>query len=217
MTNQKEDYAPMPVLAGPNGKANLGRTNGAGFDKGRMVITAANQNVELTAKWIDKLYEPVQSVQNNWGTYGDTTQANIFALTSKGTLKHLPLNGVAPGELRGKTMIGGPLAILDSYYGKYTTKPDDAAWRLKIQYSMYVPHMNAKYNYPVVFMSAEDQTKVTQLELAVKALAERKKAEWILKGGIETQWAKYLKDMDKAGLPELMKIKQKYFDVVYGK
>lgn len=98
-----------------------------------MVITSANKNLELTAKWIDQLYEPLQSVQDNWGTYGDTKQQNIFEFDEKaGMLKHLPLEGAAPVEIREKTNIAGPLAILDEYYGVYTTKPEDAAWRLDI-------------------------------------------------------------------------------------
>ena len=68
-----------------------------------MVITNANKNLEATAKWIDQLYDPIQSVQNNWGTYGDKTQQNIFEFDeAKGMLKHLPLNGTAPVELRAK-------------------------------------------------------------------------------------------------------------------
>jgi len=41
---------------------------------------------------------------------------------------------------------------------------------------------------------------------------ERKKAEWILKGGIEKQWDDYLKQLDKNGLPKLLDIKQKALD-----
>ncbi|MGZ4161433.1 MAG: extracellular solute-binding protein, partial [Neobacillus sp.] len=70
ITGNNEDYVPLPPLKGPDGTVNVPRTNGYGFDRGRMVITSANQNLELTAKWIDKLYVPIQSVQNNWGTYG---------------------------------------------------------------------------------------------------------------------------------------------------
>ena len=46
-------------------------------------------------------------------------------------LKHLDLNGEAPHEIRQKSEVGGPLAILNEYYGKVTTMPDDAAWRLE--------------------------------------------------------------------------------------
>jgi len=212
ISGNNEDYVALPPLKGPDGTVNVARTNGIGLDKGRMVITSSNQNVELTAKWADKCYEPIQSIQNNWGTYGDKKQANIFELTSQGNLKHLPLGANTPGGLRGMTNVGGPLAVLNEYYGKQTTMPDDAAWRLDILHKIYVPAMEATYNYPPVFMSVEDQSQVTQLEVAIKQYAERKKAEWILKGGIETQWDNYLKEMDKNGLQKYLVIKQKYYD-----
>ncbi len=121
------------------GNIHVARTNGMGFDRGKMVITSANENLELTAKWIDQLYDPVQSVQNNWGTYGDTEQQNIFEFDeSANMLKHLALEGTAPVELRQKTNIGGPLAILDEYYGTVTTKPDDAVGRLNLMKEVMV-------------------------------------------------------------------------------
>ena len=98
-----------------------------------------------------------QSVQNNWGTFGDEKQQNIFEWDeSAKMLKHLPLEGTAPVELREKTSVGGPLAILDSYYGTVTTKPDDAAWRLNLMKEVMVPYMEAENIYPKVFFSIED-------------------------------------------------------------
>lgn len=84
----------------------LARTNGMGFQRDRMVITSANKNLELTAKCIDAQYAPLQSVQNNWGTYGDEKQQNIFEFDeASNSLKHLPLNGTCtrrtPSEDRG--------------------------------------------------------------------------------------------------------------------
>lgn len=212
ISGNNEDYVPLPPLKGPDGTVNVPRTNGYGFDRGRMVITSSNQNLDLTAKWIDKVYEPIQSVQNNWGTYGDKTQQNIFELTSAGTLKHLPLNGTAPVELRQKTNVDGPLAVLNEYYGTVTTKPDDAAWRLDILHKTYVPAMKATNNYPPIFLDKDSQDQLTQLETVVKPYVERMKAEWILKGGIESQWDDYVKTLDKDGLSKILTIKQQAYD-----
>ena len=212
ISGNNEDYVPLPPLKGPDGQINVARTNGYGFDRGRMVVTSANKNLELTAKWIDKAYEPIQSVQNNWGTYGDKKQQNIFELTSNGSLKHLPLGSASPWDIRQKTNVDGPLAVLNNYYGTVTTMPDDAAWRLDILHKIYVPFMKATYNYPPIFLSKDNQDQLTQLETVVKPYVERKKAEWILKGGIEKQWDDYLKQLDKNGLPKLLDIKQKALD-----
>jgi putative aldouronate transport system substrate-binding protein len=207
-----DDYIPLPALSGPNGDRNITRWNSYGVHIGRSVITTANKNLELTAKWVDKLYEPLQSVQNNWGTYGDENKQNIFELKEDGSLAHLDLKGASPWETRANQFVGGPLAILDEYYGKYTTCPDDAQARLDVLHENYVPYMEAENNYPLVFMSIEDTELLTQYETALKGYTDRKKAEWILNGGIEKEWDSYLKEMEKLGLSKALEIKQKYYD-----
>ena len=203
----------LPVLAGPSGKKHVARTNGMGFSRDRMVITSANKNLELTAKWIDAQYAPLQSVQNNWGTYGDKKQQNIFEFDkASNSLKHLPLNGTSPAELRQKTEVGGPLAILDTYYGKVTTMPDDAKWRLDLLKETYVPYMDNDNIYPRVFMKEEDLDKIAQVEADMNDYIYRKRAEWIVNGKIDQEWDSYKKELEKYGLSDWLAIKQKYYD-----
>ena len=40
----------------------------------------------------------------------------------------------------------------------------------------------------------------------------RKRAEWIVNGNIDKEWDSYLKELDKYGLNDWLKIKQKYYD-----
>ncbi|MEQ9809313.1 ABC transporter substrate-binding protein [Streptococcus jiangjianxini] len=213
VTGNNEDYQLLPVLEGPDGEKNVTRTNNVGFQRDRMVITSVNKNLELTAKWIDAQYKPIQSVQNNWGTYGDTKQQNIFEFNKEtNSLKHLPLDGTAPTELRQKTEVGGPLAILDSYYGDITTMPDDAKWRLDLLQANYVPYMKNDEIYPKVFMEEEDLDKIAQVEADMMDYITRKRSEWITNGGIDDEWESYLKELEKYGLKDYMKLKQKYYD-----
>lgn len=212
VVSNPEDYIALPALAGPDGTVNVPRSNGFGVDVGRCVITTANKNLELTAKWIDELYEPLQSIQNNWGTYGDEVKQNVFELKEDGTLSHLDLEGSSPWEVRANQYVAGPLAILDEYYGKYTTMPDDAAARLDILHTNFVKDMKAEYNYPLVFMTTEDTEALTQYETAIRSFTERKKAEWILNGGIDEEWDSYLQEMESLGLSKMLEIKQRYLD-----
>lgn len=213
ITGMNDTYDLMPPLAGPSGEINVTRTNGIGLDRGRLVITSSNKKLEETAKWIDAMYEPLQSVQNNWGTYGDDTQQNIFELDeAKGMLKHLPLEGTAPVELRQKTSIAGPLAILDEYYGKFTTMPDDAAWRLKLMKDVMVPHMKAENTYPKVFFSIEELDRLSTIEADLFPYLERMRTEWYQNGKVNQEWDAYLKELDRLGLQEWLTIKQTGYD-----
>ena len=213
-TANPDDFIPLPALEGPDGIVNATRQSGSadgGFQSGRCVITSACTNQELAAKWIDLMYDPLQSVLNNWGTYGEEGKSNIFELTSDNTLKHLEIVGESPYDVRVQQMVGGPLAVLNSYYDKYTTCPPDALERMEAVKS-YVPDMKYDMVYPNVFMSQEEAEALARYETDLKQYAEQKKADWILNGGVDEQWAEYMEKMNSLGLEEYLKIKQKYLD-----
>lgn len=211
ITGDNDNYDVLPVLAGPSGEKHVTRTNGMGFSRDRFVITSVNENLELTAKWVDKMYEPLQSVQNNWGTYGDDTQANIFELKD-GMLHHLPLDGAAPGELRQKTEAAGPLAVLDSYFGTVTTMPDDAQWRLDLMHKHYLPYINNENNYPKVFFDKDEADSLAKIETDMWDYIYRKRAEWITNGNIDAEWDDYLAELKRVGIDDWLEIKQGAYD-----
>lgn len=214
-----EDYAMLPALAGLEGLVNITRQNNSetsGFDRGRCVLTTSCRDTALAAAWIDQMYAPIQSAQNNWGTYGEDGKANIFEMgtNEKGEpmLKHMDLEGNSPVEIRENQSVNGPLAILNEYYGTWVTMPDDAKWRLDHMHETYLKDMNSKYVYPNVFMSMEDTNLVSQYDTDIKKYAEQMKASWILNGGIDEEWDAYLQKMEDYGLSDYLAIKQKYFD-----
>ena len=152
-------------------------------------------------------------MQDNWGTYGDTTQDNIFEMKDDGTLQHLPIPaGVVPYELRMKTNLGGPLAVLDSYYGQYTTMPDDATLRLDTIQQLYSPCMQSDYDYPPIFFDIDTTDRITQIETDLKPYAESQKATWIMNGGAEEGWDDYIAKLNEMNLQELLQLKQTGLD-----
>ena len=217
--DNNEDYVMLPALAGPDGLVNITRQNNSetsGFDRGRCVLTTSCRNTALAAAWIDQMYEPIQSPQNNWGTYGEKDSFNIFEMSENAEggqmLKHMDLGDASPVEVREAQSVNGPLAILNEYYDVYVTEPADAKWRLDNMHETYLKDMNSKYVYPNVFMSIDDTNKVSQYDTDIKKYAEQKKADWILNGGIDKEWDSYLKKMEQYGLSDYLAIKQKYFD-----
>lgn len=128
-----EDFVPLSALTADT--KNVTPQNGSftsGFDRGRCVITAKCDCPELVCTWLDKMYDPFQSPQNNWGTYGEDDDFDIFELSENANgekmLKHAVLGDASPVEVREAECVSGPLAILDDYYNVYVTCPDDA-WK----------------------------------------------------------------------------------------
>lgn len=214
------DFVPLPALTGPEGQKSApraSRSDTSGLQRGRCVLTSTCKNPALAAAWLDLMYDPQQSAQNNWGTYGEEGTANIFEKTDDGMLKHLDLTGESqsPWEIRTAQMVGGPLAILDSYYGEYITCPDDAQYRLDWIKDVYVADMKEEYVYPNIFMSQEDLDGVNQYTTDLDSYVNRMKSDFVMNGNVEEQWDEYLKTLEGYGLSKYMEIMQRNLDTYY--
>lgn len=215
-----EDWVPLPALTADT--RNITPQNGSftsGFDRGRCVVTAVAQNPALVCAWLDQMYDPFQSPQNNWGTYGEDDDFDIFELSTNADggemLKHAPLGDASPVEVREEEAVGGPLAILDDYYDVYVTCPDDAQYRLDWIKEYYTPDMNSDYVYPNVFMSQDDTKKISDLQTDIEKLINANKSDWIMNGFTDADWDQYISELEAYGLDEYLELFQKYLDAYY--
>ena len=214
------DWEPLPALTAD--VTNITPQNGSftsGFNRGRCVVTAKAANPALVCAWLDQMYDPMQSPQNNWGTYGEEDEFDIFEMSTNADgepmLKHAPLGDASPVEVREAECVGGPLAVLDEYYDVYVTCPDDAQYRLDWIEQIYTPDMNNDYVYPNVFMSIEDTTQVSNLEADISTYINTCKADWIMNGMASGSWEEYLSKLEAYGLSDYLAIMQKYLDAYY--
>lgn len=212
-----EDWVPLPALTAD--VRNITPQNGSytsGFDRGRCVVTAAAKEPALVCAWLDKMYDPFQSPQNNWGTYGENDDFDIFELgeneNGEKMLKHAPLGDASPVEVREAECVGGPLAVLDEYYGKYVTCPDDAQYRLDWIKDIYTPDMHTKYIYPNVFMTREDNEEISNIQADVVKSINAHKSDWIMNGFTDADWDAYISELEGYKLDKMLEIYQKYYD-----
>lgn len=212
-----KDWVPLPVLTADT--RNLTPVNGSftsGFNRGRCVVTSVAENPALVCAWLDQMYAPMQSPQNNWGTYGEDDDFDIFEMgeneQGEPMLKHAPLGDASPVEVREAEAVGGPLAVLDDYYGVYVTCPDDAQYRLDWIKEYYTPDMHTENVYPNIFMSREDTETLSNLQADIKKAINAKKADWIMNGFTDADWDEYLKSLEAYGLSEYLELFQYYLD-----
>jgi putative aldouronate transport system substrate-binding protein len=214
------DYVPLAALQADT--KNVTPQNGSftsGFDRGRCVVTSVCKNPAFVCAWLDQMYDPFQSPQNNWGTYGEDDDFDIFELSENENgdkmLKHAPLGDASPVEVREAECVGGPLAVLDEYYDVYVTCPDDAQYRLDWIKDYYTNDMNCKYVYPRVFMSSEDMEKLTAIQTDLVSYMNSTKSEFIRDGITDDTWNAYIDQVNSYGLDQYLEIYQKYFDEFY--
>ena len=215
-----KSWVPLPALtADTRNITPQSRSYTSGFDRGRCVVTSVASNPALVCSWLDQMYDPFQSPQNNWGTYGEDDDFDIFELGTNADgeemLKHAWLGDASPVEVREAECVGGPLAILDSYYDKYVTCPDDAQYRLDWIKDVYTPDMNGKYIIPNVFMAADDSKQAATLQTDIQKCINTAKSDWIMNGFTDADWNQLQADLEAYGLSKLIDIYQKYVDEYY--
>ena len=213
-------WVPLPALEAD--VKNITPCNGSftsGFDRGRCVVTANAKNPALICAWLDQMYDPFQSPQNNWGTYGEDDDFDIFVLgknaNGEDMLQHAPLGDASPVEVREAECVGGPLAILDSYYDVYVTCPDDAQYRLNWIKDIYTPDMNTKYVFPNVFMTTDETKKISDLNADIYKCINTARAEGIKNGFTDADFDQLQSDLAGYKLDEYLGIFQKYVDEYY--
>ena len=216
--NGTAGWEPLPMLKADT--VNLTPNTGSltsGFDRGRgAVITANAKNPALICAWLDQMYDPIQSPQNNWGTYGEDDGFDIFVMgtNDKGEpmLQHADLGDHSPVEVREAEMVDGPLAVLDSYYGVYVTCPDDALYRLNWIKDIYTPDMHTKYVFPNVLMSSDDTKEISNLLADIDKCIETARANAIMNGFSDADWTQLQNDLKAYKVDQLLAIFQKYVD-----
>ena len=216
--NGTAGWAPLPMLKADT--VNLTPNTGSltsGFDRGRgAVLTANAKNPALICAWLDQMYDPIQSPQNNWGTYGEDDGFDIFVMgtNDKGEpmLQHADLGNHSPVEVREAEMVDGPLAVLDSYYGVYVTCPDDAQYRLDWIKDIYTPDMHTKYVFPNALLSSDDTKEISNLLADIDKCIETYRANAIMNGITDADWNQFQADLQAYKVDQLLAIFQKYVD-----
>ena len=213
-------WVPLPALTAD--VRNITPANGSftsGFDRGRCVITANAKNPALICAWLDQMYDPIQSPQNNWGTYGEDDDFDIFEEGTNANgdfmLKHTWLGDASPVEVREAECVGGPLAILDSYYDVYVTCPDDAQYRLDWIKDVYTPDMNTKYVFPNILMTADDAKTLSNLNPDIDKCIKEARANGIMNGFSDADFADLQAKLEGYRLNDFLAIFQKYVDSYY--
>ena len=205
--NRANDYVLLPILKGANGKRMASVSNNQEINRGAFAITRTDKYPAATMRWVDYLYDPVQSAQADWGSIGVTLKKD-----AKGILVQIPAaDSTSEGERRQKVAPGGPKAITKEDFVTVVAPEPRAAERQKIVQEMYVPYAADK-GYPPVPLSNDELQQIASIETDVTSLTKQKLSKWIVQGGIDAEWDGYVSQLKSIGLDKMIGTYQQAYD-----
>jgi putative aldouronate transport system substrate-binding protein len=187
--------------------------NGLNYGANMITMSSQSKNKDAALKFINELYDPEVSMQVLFGSLGTNIEDK-----GDGSYKVLPPADAKmdPGTWKWTSTFAdnGPMYIADDLklelgkdmqsVGAQTEPLMDAINAIDKENDV-LPSMFIKY-------SKEDNSKLSLNNTNLMTLSLAKYSQWITKGGIEKEWDSYLKNAEKTGLQENLKIMQKYYD-----
>ena len=186
--------------------------NSLNYGSNMVVMSAKTKNKEAAMRFINELYNPQVSMQVLFGSIGPNIKDN-----GDGSYSVLPPADpkMDPGTWKWTSSMAdaGPMYIADSLnlnLGKdmqeVLTQSEPLKNALEVDPKKDIfPGMFIKY-------STQDNNTMSLNNTNVMNLASTRFAKWVMKGGVEAEWDKYVKENEKAGLQQNIEIMQKYYD-----
>ena len=205
-----ESYEYLPILEGPDGTYGVNLNEMGTTSHNSFSVTNACENPDLLLKWVDQMYDPINSMQAIYGPIGVywNEEPDENGCYSMRELKE----GETAGELKSKSELLGPTEQLTEDYGTYYYLEDRAQERLNDLESFWFNYVDSTEYYPSVTYTADEIEVINDKLSDIKALTEEKVAHWLRDGGIEEEWDQYLQDLDNMGLQEVVGAWQAAYD-----
>ena len=205
-----ESYEYLPILEGPDGTYGVNLNEMGTTSHNSFSVTNACENPELLLKWVDQMYDPINSMQAIYGPIGvywdeEPDENGCYSMRE---LKE----GETAGELKSKSELLGPTEQLTEDYGTYYYLEDRAQERLNDLESFWFNYVDSTEYYPSVTYTADEIEVINDKLSDIKALTEEKVSHWLRDGGIEEEWDQYLQDLDNMGLQEVVGAWQAAYD-----
>jgi putative aldouronate transport system substrate-binding protein len=187
--------------------------NALNYGSNMVTMSAKTKNQDAAMKFINELYDPKVSMQVLFGSLDTNIGDN-----GDGSYKVLPPvdTKMDPGTWKWTSTWAdnGPMYISDSLklalgtdmesVGKQTDPLMSAIKAIDVKNSV-LPSMFIKY-------SKDDNNTMSLVNTNLMNLTMAKFSQWITKGGVDKEWAAYVENSNKIGLPQNLEIMQKYYD-----
>ncbi len=203
-----KDYMAIAPLKGPEGHQVWRRVFGY-LMKHFFEITPKNKYPEISMRWLDYLYDEKISLQLTRGPLGIVLNEN-----PDGTFSINPApKGVSDDtfRLQHTPAEAYPWAVLSEVMSRVKFPPS-LDRKLNVYYPIYKPYLE-KDIYPLVTYTKPESDRLAILQTDIHGYVEQMMAKFVVGDeSIEKSWQKYVEQLDKMGLAELLKIRQAAYD-----
>lgn len=215
-----KEYAAVPVLKGPQGKAITYTRHPGGF--GSNLITTKCQNPEAAMRWFDWFYDTEGSMKEGYtagmgkegrdwkrltpdsGLKGiDGNPATFQRIVNFGAKQAIHWNQMPPGYWPEKLRVG-------------EAQPDQDSLEVKLQEitkKYYQPYQALEKRVPFMFYPDEVLAKYGDQQAALDKIVQTWLVRFITTGGdMEKDWGTYTKELENAGVKDYIKTVQDNYD-----
>lgn len=201
-----ENYVVIPPLKGADGHQMWNKRDNT-FSKCCFVITSACKNPEIVMRWANEHYEPDIAYQEYYGLFdvaikkNDEGKIEFIQPPAGKNLSNLR-HEQSPGQ-NGMHFLTKDMVQNIIYSEKDTEKKECD--------EMYKPYV-IDTNYPQIYMTIEENERLATIKTDVVNYVKEMTAKWMMNGGIDEEWDKYIKKLKQMKLDEMIDIYQNAYD-----
>ncbi|WP_135550419.1 extracellular solute-binding protein [Paenibacillus cymbidii] len=203
-------YAPIEPVAGPNGDRFWRRQDNR-VQLNYFSISSSNKHPEVSMRLADAMNEGELKYELHRGPFGTH-------LTKSADGK---ITEVAPPANESQAVFKGKVAPLNFIPLMFSTKEAlnlvesslNAARGVAYE-TIYKDNIVPEKNtYPsTVYSTLEEADKLKVLDLDIDSYVSEMEVKWIVRGGIDEEWDNYIKEVNRMGLADKLKIHQGIYD-----
>jgi putative aldouronate transport system substrate-binding protein len=211
-------WVALPVLRASASVSPVFRNNNFGNSlfRNQFVITDKAEGAKAAniLKWLDALYSPQHSLEQNWGPMGKTW--SILSQTGGRTIYQGIDTSSWTEDERGKNGWGGYSVPSMPRYQRpravWTEQPRpgwENEYRDKdIADELYRPFLEP-VSMPQLWFNADDARRVSDIQTAIGEYGKQKVAEWVSgQANVDAEWDAFVAQLNRLGLQDLLAIKR---------
>ncbi len=179
-----------------------------------LVIFKSCVNPQNVLKWADKFFEIDHSIQNAFGESAPNSTLTIDEKTGNVSWNELPEGKYFASYVYSCVLTGGmPCWIPEDVYGS-EKMPYVEGQEAKMEvYNMYEEYLD-KETWPRPYYAVDEADRLSELTTDIFNLTETQRAKWVCgqEELTDASWKKYVGEMEKMGVNEMVEIYQAAYD-----